>query len=55
MKRKITQEKKEIKYSPTESKKEAERKKRIQEKRKKTININKRKEFVEMIYKKYEV
>jgi hypothetical protein len=43
------------KFSPSDSKKEAERKKQIQEKRMKTINSNKRKDFIDSIYKKYEV
>lgn len=54
MKKKLTT-KTEVKYTPSENKKEIERKKLIQEKRTKTINVNKRKEFIDSIYKKYEV
>jgi hypothetical protein len=42
------------KYTPSQSKKENERKKLIQEKRKATINIKKRSDFIDYLYKKYE-
>lgn len=54
MKKKLTT-KSETKYTPSQNKKEIEKKKQTQEKRMKTININKRRDFIESIYKKYEV
>jgi hypothetical protein len=53
MKKKI-EIKKKGKYSPSDSRKEQERKKMIQEKRIRTINMKKRSEYIEYLYKKYE-
>lgn len=53
MKKKIEINKK-GKYTPSENKKEIERKKLIQEKRQNTINIKKRSDFIDYLYKKYE-
>jgi hypothetical protein len=52
MKKKIATKKK-AKYVPTDNKKEAERKKAIQEKRQHTINVKKRSDFIDYLYKKY--
>lgn len=53
MKKKIEENKK-GKYTPSQGKKEAERKKMIQEKRMRTINMKKRSEFIDYLYKKYD-
>lgn len=53
MKKKIQQSKK-AKYTPSQGKKDAERKKLIQEKRMRTINMKKRSDFIDYLYKKYE-
>lgn len=53
MKKKI-EEKKKAKYTPSENKKEADRKKAIQEKRMRTINMKKRSDYIDYLYKKYE-
>lgn len=42
------------KYTPSQNKKEQERKKMIQEKRMRTINTKKRSDFIDYLYKKYE-
>lgn len=54
MKRKL-ENKKRAKFTPSENKKEMERKKLIQEKRIKTMNINKRNVFIDSLYKKYDL
>ncbi len=54
MTKKKIQVKKKGKYSPSDSRKEQERKKLIQEKRIRTINSKKRSDYIDYLYKKYE-
>jgi hypothetical protein len=54
MKNVLTKNKTKPKYKPTLSKEEQERKAEIQNKRKSTINKNKRIKFIDELYKKYE-
>lgn len=49
--KKLTKPKK--KTTPSVAKKEAERKRLIQEKRRHTINVKKRSQFIDDLYKKY--
>lgn len=42
------------KRKPAVNKKEAERKRLIQEKRRHTINVKKRNEYIDYLYKKYD-
>lgn len=53
MKKKIEINKK-GKYTPSQNRKDSERKRLIQEKRQQTINIKKRSDFIDYLYKKYE-
>ena len=53
MKKKINSTTKKTKYTPGQSRKEAERKRLIQEKRQRTINMKKKSEFIDYLYKKY--
>jgi hypothetical protein len=53
MNKKLKSDKKHTKYTPAQTRKEAERKRLIQEKRQMTINRKKRSDFIDYLYKKY--